>query len=414
MPENSFNKGDKKMTAKTLNWFTVTLDWPYEIVMAETTVTAPREPNAFEWIIGRILHLCDERAPSFDEAADELGIMDPVFLIETAGALLEKEVIELKDSDSGLELSNCRLTELGQRFLSQKKTCDFPERHGLKLCFDMTTCKHALAAPRQMRNQPKNPIVSPDELPERMSHIGLNRARKLAKEQNEPFLTEQSKITDVQVQYELGSYQWSPVKAVFSIDAEGILHCSLPAAAKQQQQWIDQLDLGIDLVVPLFSQAPGNNADATDVPLTPFDVWYRAAGKLIHPSATIEKVENLIRDTKNELILSEYWLGIGDVRDIVIHKANQGLKCTLLRASAQSTDETWMLPEMIEVVDIDPLLNWHWLMSLVSDKQAAISLNRVAVKTPRKRNLEIIVPSFLQGFYALQLHQQFSRYRDAA
>jgi len=402
------------MAAKPIDWFTVTLDWPYEIVMAEATVTSPREPHAFEWIIGRILQAFDGQVPSFGEAAQELGIMDPVFLIETVGTLLEKEVLELINPAQPLELFNCRLTELGQRFLSQKKTCDFPERHGLKLCFDMTTCQHTATPPRQTRNRPVHPIVNPDQLPDRMSHLGLNRARNLVKEQHEPFLTEQSKITEVQVQYELGSYQWSPMKAVLRIDAEGNVRCEVPAATQEQQQWIDQLDLGIDAVVSRFSQMPVNTGEIIDVPLTPFDLWYRAVGKLINPDQTLQQVQTLIRDAKNELIISVYWLTVPGISDIIAHKAAQGLKCTVFRHSGQSVDETLELPEGVEVIDTDPQFNEHWSFSLIADKQAAISLNRVTLTTPQKNHTDVIVASSLRGFHALQLHHQYSRYRDAA
>ena len=168
---------------------------------------------------------------------------DPIFLTETLGSLLESGAIEKRDTDGRLAFSNCRLTSAGEAFLSSQRSSSLAERHGMEFCFDVVTGEHIVRLPKGCRSEPSNPIIPTEQLPERRTNIGLDTARKLAKTQDEPFLTAQSKLTDVSVQQEQGEIVWRSYEVRLVIDPRGIISCKTIGShdtlrRRQGRRWV--------------------------------------------------------------------------------------------------------------------------------------------------------------------------------
>ena len=243
---NNFSHPDN--TTNLMQWCTRQFDWPYEIVSIIAQVTSNQQQHIFEWAIVRILEAWAGELPTLEQAANELGIKDPVFLVEALERLIESGVIEHVDPGGLLELQNCRLTNLAR---TQDGPADSsPERHGMKVCFDALTGDHVTPVPTSTHNEPEQPVLSPKKLPALRTEIGLEISRQIAKAQEEPFLAGGARITDVEVLADEGTYTWEPLETVLAIDAVGTLRCTLTSGTENQQLWLDALDLKL----PAFEQ----------------------------------------------------------------------------------------------------------------------------------------------------------------
>ena len=412
---NNFSNG-KQTTQKQLNalpWCSVTLDWPYEIAVAQVQITAKRQVNVLERVAVRILQDFADDPPTLAEAAEQLGIKDAVFLTETLQKLVESGIVELNKADSGYDFSNCRLSVSGKTISSSKQSISLPERHGLKLCFDALTGEHIPQQPGDTTEKPLNPIIPPQELPTQITDIGLDRARKYARAQDEQFMTGSSKLTDIKVQPDEGILIWGQLEASLSIDDSGIIRCSLPAATDKQRQWLQESDLKHELFDKLFS-ATITQADQ-NVPLTvkPYSQWVQSVDRLVAPLAVNEEVLNLLTKAQRQIILDAYWLGNPQVKNALMLAANRGVECTIFGRGLQLEHITNGLPDNVAFIEPDQPTDATDEIILAADGTNCLRIDKVQLLTSQKRQVEIIVASFLSRRHALHLQQDL-RSRTAA
>ena len=88
------------------------IDWPCEIVALQTTVVPLRSQNIFRWAVIRIFEQFDQNPPSLKTAAEQLGMMDPVFLADTLDEMIADGSVEIIDSLKPVDFSNCRPVQL--------------------------------------------------------------------------------------------------------------------------------------------------------------------------------------------------------------------------------------------------------------------------------------------------------------
>jgi len=402
----SNGKQNTKKDRDTLPWCSVSLDWPFEMVIAEAEVVVSRDANALEWIIVMILQEFKDQPPTLAEAAEELGIKDPVFLTETLKGLVKSGVAERRDPEGNLKFSNCYLTSAGQAFLAQKLISSVPERHGLRLCLDAITGEHV---PRPLQNtleEPQNPIVSIEKLPPKRTNIGLDKARQLAKAQDEPFLTAQSKLTDVKVQNEEGFFTWLTVKASLSIDGNGILRCALDGATERQQQWLNQLDLKHGVFERLFA----SSIEQTHLQLLPSAKqnaqWRQSIDRLISPSRIIKDGCAIVKSARQEVMANAYWLSLPEVRNEISRASKRGVRCIVFGQRLQKSDSVDSLPNSIEVLQIGESSGTYNEIALLADGSQGLCIDRVELATQHKRNIEVIAVSSLKASRVIQLHRE--------
>ena len=407
MPETYSNgKHNAHKNADTPPWCSLNLNWPFETVIVETETVTSREPNPFEWAVVRILQDFEDEPPSLAEAAEELGIKDPVFLTETLKSLLESGAIEKQDPDVNLEFSNCRLTAASQAFLTRQHLSCLPERHGMELCFDVMTGEHITRPPRGRRKEPKNPIIPVDQLPERRTNIGLDAARQLAKAQDEPFLTAQSKLTDINVQHEQGSVAWRTYEARLSIDVNGAISCSLQGGTESQQQWLDQLDLRHELIERLLLSSIGQAYLQLLASAKQHEQWRQSVDRLISPSHVAEDARATLKSARQQIMAHVYWLSLPEVRNELLQAADRGIHCTLFGQSPQTDEALDSLPESIEVIQTTESPGVHNEIAILVDESKGLAIDRVELTTPSKRKTEVIVASSLKAARVIELHQE--------
>lgn len=406
MPE-TYSNGRHKIgkDAAIPPWCSLNLDWPFETVVVEAETVTSREPNPLEWAVVTILQTFQEQPPNLAEAAEELGINDPVFFTETLGNLLESGAVEKRDPEGNLDFSNCRLTSAGEAFMSQQQLSSLAERHGIELCFDIVTGEHLMRLPRGCRAEPKNPIIPVEQLPEPRTNIGLDTARKLAKAQDEPFLTAQSKLTNVNVQHEQGSIVWRSYEVRLSIDARGTISCMLRDGTQNQQQWLDQLDLRHEIVERLLSSSvnePGINLSA---PAKKHDQWRRHVDKLISPLHVASDAATTIRSARRQVMAHRYWLSIPEVRNELLRAKDRGVNCTLFGQSPQGNEIIESPPDSMEVIQRPEPAGLHDELMILTDESRGLAIDRVELTTPTDRKIEAILASYLKAIRVTGLQQ---------
>ena len=282
-------------------WCTAAFDWPYEIVVAEAQVTALQLPNLFEWAVVRILTEFEENQPTLCQVAEELGIKDPVFLTEALERLIESGIVERIDAGGKNDFDNCRLTNQ-VNFQQQKHA--LPERHGLKLCFDRITGQHIAQQPAIISQEPRAPLLPSQQLPPQRTEIGLDKAREYAKDQDEPFLAVQSKMTGIQIHTDEGYFIWQSLKAALTIDHTGTIHCDIPSAAESQQQWFDELNFRYAFFETLFSASVNTKHFNGLTSTVPYDKWIPSVSNLIDPKSVNKEALNLVASARQQILIN--------------------------------------------------------------------------------------------------------------
>jgi hypothetical protein len=406
MPE-TYSNGERTRQDDSIElpWDSIAFDWPIEIVAVEAEVVVAREPSALEWIVVKILQEFTDQAPTLVEAAEELGMKDPVFLVETLKSLSGSGLIEKQGPNGDHDFANCRLTEAGQAFIEQARLSSIPEQHGLRLHLDLITGEHIRQPPRNTRPEPKNPIIAVNALPARRTTMGLDRARELARDQEEPFLTAGSKITGVTVQYEEGSIAWRPCDVTVSIDSAGFMRCQLLRGTEEQQQWLEQLDLRHDAFARLSSSSASERSAHLLPSTESHGDWWPSIDRLVSPGRVAQEACDLIRSARQEVVAHVYWLTLPEVRHELSVAVTRGVHHTAfgqlsqvaeIRASGLNTERTIYggAPGVLAQA------------AILADGSTGLSIDRVQLRSPRNRESDIIVASSLKPSRVKQLRQE--------
>lgn len=225
---------------ETLTCFTAVIDWPIEMVYAEACIMPFGRYNPLEQAVLQILEKFRDHLPSLNDAAEKLGIMDSVLIEAILRQMIEKGILEKTDTASPLNFSSCRINT---SFSQGDNKSPAIEKHGVQFCFDAVTSEHIALPPEALTDCPANPIIEPNKLPARRTHLGLDKARQLVEIQREPFMSESATgLIELTVLLERGKYLWQTLPVTCFTQPDGTLRCQIEQASERQQQWIDQID----------------------------------------------------------------------------------------------------------------------------------------------------------------------------
>jgi hypothetical protein len=255
MHDHSSTKSDN-----TLTHFTGTIDWPYEMVHAEAQFLPLRQSNPLEQVVLQILGVFRDSPPSLAEAANELGIMDPVFLEATFGQMVEKGILEKIQAAGPLDFANCKIHTDSS---DENNKSPIIENQTVQFCFDAVTSNHIPMPPEDLKDRPINPVIEPNKLPAKRMHLGLEKSRQWANNQQEPFISESGRMIEITVLPDCGKYVWQSLPVTCFIEHDGSRRFRIEQATEHQRQWLDQLDskhpLFQKMQIQDFSKTPVKN-----------------------------------------------------------------------------------------------------------------------------------------------------------
>jgi len=234
MHERSLTKSDDSSVC-----FTGAIDWPYELVFAEAHVMPLGRYNPLAQAVLQILDEFRDSPPSLKEAAKKLGIMDPVFIVQTLGQMVEKKILEKTNGAGPLNFAGCRINT-GSRQADNESAVI--EKHGVQFCFDVVTSEHIPVPPEALEDCPANPVIEPNNLGAKRTHLGLDKARQWADSQQEPFMSESCRMIEIAVMPDRGKYLWQSMPVTCLTEHDGSLRLRIEQASEKQQQWLNQLD----------------------------------------------------------------------------------------------------------------------------------------------------------------------------
>ena len=402
--QDKFLNGKNSQTdnSESLLWCSTSFDWPYEIVVSEAQITAMQLPNLFDWVVVRIMRDFADEPPTLCQAASELGINGAVFLKESLQRLINSGIVEQIEAGGIIDFANCHLTNKA----IPQNSASLPERHGLKLCFDSITGEYFPQLPENLRENPEFPILPSEQLPPKRTDIGLQKAREYAREQDEPFLAAQSKMTDVKVDQEQGYFMWQPFEVSIRIARTGTIYCHLEEATSNQQQWINKLNFQNDFFKQLFANSLDKRFCNSPGPIRAFDKWVLSVSNLIDPKLVIAKVVLLIESARKQVLLNAYWLNFSEIKKALEAALERGIHCVVFGQKHQLANIDGGLADNIEKLELDDSPDCLCNISAITDGSKAISIDNVELRTPTKQHADVIIASFMEGSCALELQHQ--------
>jgi hypothetical protein len=249
MHDRLSTKSDDVLTS-----FATAIDWPYEFVYAEACILPLGRYNPLEQVILQIFERFPKQPPSLKEAAERLGIMDPVFIEAILRQMVEKFILGKNNTTDPLDFAGCHINISS---LQQENMSPATEMPGMEFCFDAVTSEHIPMPPEELTDSPANPVIEPDKLPARCTHIGLDKARQLIEKQQEQFMCESAGLIELTVLPERGKYLWQILPVTCFAQPDGSLKCQIEQGTELQQQWLDRLDPKH----PLFQKLQSKNSD---------------------------------------------------------------------------------------------------------------------------------------------------------
>ena len=383
MPANS-------STASNLEWLKTTIDWPYELLYAEAHVLPAENINPLERITLEILQAFKEEAPSLQEAAQQLGIVGPAFIEETLKRMLEKGVLQ-KDQDDPVDLAHCHVTTAQ---LSDPNSSSAIEKHGVRFCVDAITSEHIPSIYFDLVDQPTQPIIPQQQLPAQRQHLGLDRARQWAADQDEPFLAQAGHMTDIVLLPERGEYAWQPMQALLAIDDQGHMTCQLESGTQLQQAGLDQQDTKEVFSRQLRISALDKNTFSPESPAVSFETWRSHVEQLIPPNRLTKEAIGGIQSAEHTLFIHGFWLGIDSLRKAVLQS---GCTKRVVFGPQSVLDRICCISNgSLSKVALDKDHGLSEKAMILADNKWGIRLDRLSLMTSAGQHTDVIVPSLLR------------------
>src|SRR5690606_4016807 len=101
-----------------------------------------------EWVVLRVVEAFGDEVPDLEEVAEELGIADPAFLLDTLRDVVRLRALEPRAEEGSRErLPDLRFTAMGRELFRKGQIEAEPAEHGLELYFDALTDEARRAPP---------------------------------------------------------------------------------------------------------------------------------------------------------------------------------------------------------------------------------------------------------------------------
>ena len=361
--------------ASILPWCKRTVDWPYERVVVQVEVVVPRELTALEWGLSRALEEFKDDPPTLVETATELGIKDPLLLVETLRELVELGAAKPRNGQHPADLTDFKLTSQGRELLASGQIAGLPERHGMHLIFDALTGEHKHGRPPGTRAKPEVPIVGSESLPERIQILGLDRVRRLARYQAEQFQLSEARIQQSTVRYAEGGHLWRSMRIELGISPDGVLRTGLQNGSEAQQAHLDQSDSSLEFFAGLSRVSTGAWANGHCVPRAPIPVkeWLVLAERLVDPSQTAKEACDLVRTARQEVVAEAGWLDAPDFEDQLNQAAERGVRCLTCNADSSGPP-----------------------MAVIADNSRGLRVDTVSAQTPSGEPLPLEIAAIVR------------------
>lgn len=395
---SSFSHENRLRTQERVRLYRFDADWPLEVVEAEVEVTTPRELNAFEWVLTSIIEAFADTEVSLEEAATQLSLGDPVLLRDSLRSLEEVRAIERAEPANDLNLRHAQLTTTGSQLLREGHLPGLIERHGVHLVLDVLTGEHFAKRPRKARRKAEKPLLKPDDLPQRIQHIGLDRIRDLCNRQNEPYHKGESRIVGVNVHVEQGHSLWEPAELSLELNKEGTVFLGI-TGSEDRQAWLNEQGWSLDAfrqLDRLATRSWANGRCMIRMPAVSAESWMKMAERPIAPVAVLNEAVDLIRSAKQEVVAHTGWLDGPGIAEALTQGAQRGIRCVVCGAELSVKHWTASDGQLPGFVASAGSPDEPRPLAIVVDRSRALSVNHLHARTPSGQELLIEVAALVK------------------
>lgn len=341
---------------RTTPWETVRVRWPYEKVTVALEVVVTRDLTTLEWVLERILDEFGEQSPSLTEAAEELGLGEPVFLQSTLQSLLALHAVAPRTTSAGtgeapdperLDLSDVGLTDSGRELYRLGKIDGAPSHPRTSLFFDVLTDRHVPSPPKAgtLAADDAIELYTSDTWPEPRS-LSLDQVRACSLERGERHQKAPSRIS----RFERDESSFEEVfeeiieEVTLSIqakDGRGVLKLGGPSLRPEQLAWLETC---AERLLPDDADR-GHPFCAVEDQVIDAAALCRRAVRLVGTRALPERLSKLVQGARWELVLHAALLD-GDsassqpLLDPVRERARAGLRC-IVRGGTHTALDVW-------------------------------------------------------------------------
>jgi hypothetical protein len=200
------------------------IGWPIERVPVIVEVVHPRKLTALEWVVLRVVDAFGEDVPGLDEVAEELGIADPVFLLDTVRDVVRLRALAPRDGgQTWISLSDLAFTATGRELFRKGQIEAEPAEHGLDLYFDALTDEPRSEA-KGLQSWTDAPFPFGHAAPEARLAVGLDRAREIIRQLHSDLLRGDGEVRSIRPRDDAWSrVEWAPVDVEVRLTNHGEL-----------------------------------------------------------------------------------------------------------------------------------------------------------------------------------------------
>lgn len=392
-------------------WGEVVIAWPFERVTLDLEVVTTRDLTTLEWVLERILDEFSEDPPTLAEAAAELGLAEPRFLLDTLRQLLDLQAVErtakvAEDNTGKLDLAQLQLTPMGRELFRQGKIEGAPEHPRLELFFDVMTGEHQAKLPKPQPDAAgRLRLLSEDEWPAPKSTLSLDHLRTYSKERGERYHRGETRIRAASIQEDDSPFFVCDLPILLSLDAEGAVQISGPLSAKQRT-WLQE---NAQRLVA-HASLPGALAPASDPPVATA-AWLGQDRRLISVRELGQVIMGLLDRAKHEVVLHGCWRDLLDLGGALQRQSARGVHC-VVRSQEPTTLDHWedrgeqppgfvLGSQSAELAELP--------VALVIDGSEAIFAESITVRLPGAGSVRVVVAVRVHGARAEAAHAALRR-----
>lgn len=365
-------------------WWELTLDWPVEHVPCQLVVVEPRRLTALEWALLQVMEAFADAPPSLQETAEELGLGEPRFLVDTLRSLLTLEALTPQPGvTEPSQLGETLFTERGLELFRKGQIDGKPDTQGHPLCFDPFT-DEPLPFPEKSSASPQCPVVGPEALSAPRESLGLDRVREIVRQLRLPvggadaWVRSARVLSDTERPAHLQhGYRWIGHPVALIPAPEGRFHLRTPTLTPEQRRWLlerrfDSWADGSRAITHSWSSPRGFRRSRQ-----PFLVWRDTVEQVLPVSQVPAEARRLVASARREVLLHAAWVAAPGLPKALSEAVERGVAIYVLGTETTRLTAWSSPPQRAPGFIVEAALPGEVPAALVVDGSEALVLDEV-------------------------------------
>jgi hypothetical protein len=318
-------------------WHRTKLWWPVERIPVLLEVVHPRKLTALEWAMLRVVDAFRDDPPTLSETAEELGIADASFLMDTLREVVRLRALEPRAADSPWkDLPDLAFTASGHDLFRRGQIEAEPAEHGEDLYFDALT-DEAQPEPKGIQDRADVPFPLTGPVPQAREAVGLDRAREIIRRFHPEILRGDGEIRSVKPRRDSWPrVVWAPLELELRLSDRGEVSTGSPNLAPAARNHLMSVDPIEEAVLPTASVSGtwGDTAALRCSSNLSFGDWRKLTSRTLATDEVHREVLRLVGTARREVQLHAGWYADEAVTSRVADLAKGGVRVLVVGSPA--------------------------------------------------------------------------------